>query len=389
MLPAALDKIDETLLQRVCDEAWSESHHLDFKAMPHAATADGRTELRKDVCALANADGGDLVIGISESHGKASAIKPVETSNIDQEIRRLVGCLDTEIEPRIQGVRAKGVPISTGGYVVVLRIPRSFSGPHRIGQATAHRFVVRNNTQTSDMTYDQVRSAFLNSSTLIEKASSFVTQRTAEVAAGQTRMGMPPGSVFGCMHLVPFQGLSGRVSVDIAATKLQHTVMQLPEAMNWMRRPNLHGILLCPYDGTEYVDRYIQVHRNGVVEFVWSVHWDSPKGMRLLVAEGFSKGLRDCLGTYAAAASSWEVGGPVLLAASIHCAAQTHLFYREKSLAPQVSDLARMDLGQTLIDDISLSVDLDATTRPLLDVLFQAYGAPQCVFFDSDGKWRG
>lgn len=388
MLPATLDQITETLLQRVCDETWSESHHLDFKAIPYEATPEGRAELRKDVCALANADGGDLVIGISERSGKASTIVPIMAANIDQEIRRLVGCLDTDIEPRIQGVRPKSVPIASGGHVVVLRIPRSFSGPHRIGQATAHRFVVRNNTQTSDMTYDQVRSAFLNSSTLFEKASSFVAQRTAEVAAGRTHMGMEP-STFACVHLVPFQGLSGRVSVDIAATRQQHTVMQLADAMNWTRRPNLQGIVLFPYEENGRVDKYIQVYRNGAVEYAWNVHWDSPRGISGVIAERFAKGVRECVAAYVTAAATWEIGGPVLLAASLQLAEKTQLFGRENRVCPIVSTLAHMDLGETLIDDISLSVDLDATTRPLLDVLFQAYGAPQCMFFDSDGKWKG
>jgi len=43
-----------------------------------ARTADrDKAEFLKDVCAFANADGGDLIYGIDEEDGKASALTPI------------------------------------------------------------------------------------------------------------------------------------------------------------------------------------------------------------------------------------------------------------------------------------------------------------------------
>jgi Putative DNA-binding domain len=76
MLADRLEQIDENLLNQVCLEQWDESATLEFKAMlPQSAPDDkSKQEFLKDVAALANAGGGDVVYGISEVNGKANAL---------------------------------------------------------------------------------------------------------------------------------------------------------------------------------------------------------------------------------------------------------------------------------------------------------------------------
>lgn len=80
MLADQLDKIDENLLNQVCSEQWDESPTLEFKAMPPQPAPDDKPkqEFLKDVAALANAGGGDIVYGISEISGKANALMPIQ-----------------------------------------------------------------------------------------------------------------------------------------------------------------------------------------------------------------------------------------------------------------------------------------------------------------------
>ncbi len=80
MLADKLDQIDEILLNQVCSEKWDESSTLEFKAiLPKPAPPDDKPkqEFLKDVAALANAAGGDIVYGVSEINGKANAIVPI------------------------------------------------------------------------------------------------------------------------------------------------------------------------------------------------------------------------------------------------------------------------------------------------------------------------
>jgi len=53
MILSELDKIDAGLLKRLCDERCPESHTLDFKRLPPGKDARGKSELLKDVCAMA------------------------------------------------------------------------------------------------------------------------------------------------------------------------------------------------------------------------------------------------------------------------------------------------------------------------------------------------
>ena len=61
MLAAGLADIDEALLQRAVAENWPEGSTLAFKLDPPT----DKHELTKDVTALANDVGGDLMFGIA------------------------------------------------------------------------------------------------------------------------------------------------------------------------------------------------------------------------------------------------------------------------------------------------------------------------------------
>src|SRR6266403_6171171 len=109
MLADKLDQIDEILLNQVCSEKWDESSTLEFKAiLPKPAPPDDKPkqEFLKDVAALANAGGGDIVYGISEVNGKANALLRIqEAANpVDATRRRLGQWLESGIEPRIGGL---------------------------------------------------------------------------------------------------------------------------------------------------------------------------------------------------------------------------------------------------------------------------------------------
>lgn len=118
------------------------------------------------MCALANADGRDLVFGISDESGCANAVLAVTGSTADATKRRLQQILESKVERRIHGIQFHACPIALGGFVLVLRIPGSYERPHRFGLVTKHRFPIRNDTSTTDTTYEQLRNTFGRESTL-------------------------------------------------------------------------------------------------------------------------------------------------------------------------------------------------------------------------------
>ena len=177
VLPLTLSQLTEEVFVQVCEERWSETQTLEFKAVLPKGDEDARQEFRKDVCALANADGGDLVSGIGNVNGCANAVLAINGAGVDATKRRLQQILESKVEPRIQSIQFHACPIAAGGFVLVLRIPSSDEGPHRFGPVTEHRFPIRNDSSTTDMTYEQLRNTFGRESTLLEKAAQGESHR--------------------------------------------------------------------------------------------------------------------------------------------------------------------------------------------------------------------
>ena len=71
MLPIELLCIDEALLLSACSGQWLESQTLEVKQSLPGTDDKSRNEFLKDVCALANSSGGDILYGIREKSGRA------------------------------------------------------------------------------------------------------------------------------------------------------------------------------------------------------------------------------------------------------------------------------------------------------------------------------
>lgn len=189
MVPQRLELIDRAEVDRLCSDAVAENQTLDFKR--ELPRKDAKSDLLKDVCAFANADGGDLVYGIADAAGIAKAVSPITGETPDHAMRRLGQVLDA-IEPRVRGMQMQPVDMGEGGYCLILRVPASFDAPHRYYSEGGSRsdvfcrFVVRNGTRTMDLTYEQLRTAFDRTATLTDRAARFIEERMDVIRARKT-----------------------------------------------------------------------------------------------------------------------------------------------------------------------------------------------------------
>jgi hypothetical protein len=117
-----LDLKTKADLQRLVDEGIEESITLDYKASP-ALTRDGKgpDELCKDVSALANSTGGQLIYGIEEDKTTAKPSR-IDDGVADPKITRewIEQVLNSKVQPRMDGLRIERVDMQTGklGYVI-------------------------------------------------------------------------------------------------------------------------------------------------------------------------------------------------------------------------------------------------------------------------------
>jgi hypothetical protein len=136
------------------EEKLPESLTLEYKASPALSrTNNGLKELVKDVTALANSAGGQIIYGIPEENGVPQPLdNGVDRAQISPEWIDQV--ISTNASPRIQNFRVTPISLSEGGSRVayVLTIPQATSfAPHQ--NTIDHKYYRRSELRSIPM-YD-------------------------------------------------------------------------------------------------------------------------------------------------------------------------------------------------------------------------------------------
>lgn len=388
MLLEDVAELNAQYLQRLCGDGCPESQTLDFKRELPGNSDKEKHEFLKDVCSLANADGGDLVYGIQELDGVAESLVPVTSEAADVVKRRLTQVLDAGLEPRVSGIAFHHIEAGDG-YALLVRVPASYDGPHCVRSNTNRRFVMRNGTGTTDMTYEQIRSAFDRTATLAERARRFIAARLDLVAQRGTPTPMMPGPVL-ALHLVPLAGVGERRSVDLREIYAQSfTGFADPDWGGASRHFNFDGLAIHPgrtAGGTYYT--YAHVFRTGAIEAVRlggttrpleeggperSIVWS------LDMSKFFHSSATNCV----TAAKRWGYGGPALLGVAILNVQGFELGIGGSSypFSGVTADRPHLVPPEAWIDNLA-TVSVDDALRALLDVLWQAFGRERCPDFD-------
>ncbi len=394
MLQEDLQKINENFLLAVCGEKWPESQTLDFKRTLPDTQDKSRHELLKDVCAFANAGGGDLVFGISEKNGKADQIHaiPVSTHPVDDTKRRLGQILDSGLEPRVDGVIMHSVPLKSGDYVLIIRVPASFRRPHRYKVSDPHtRWAVRADTHIVDMTYDQIRDAFDRTATLTDRARGFLDERLAAVISGTTGRKMRAGPRC-VVHLIPLASVARTVSIDVQQLYRSYEEFKFFDWTSASPTFTLDGVVINPAGDAEDV-AYTLIFRFGVMEAarfggsLFTEDEDMKKAIPSYVVSGF---IRDALIKFITAATKrWQIAGPAIAAAALLDIGDSRFFYQPPRYFTQSSrsDRENLILPDVWIDQLSAVDNPDKVVQPLLDTLWQSFNLERCMFYDAQGRW--
>lgn len=400
MLPKPPRELTEAILGEACRQRWPESQTLDFKRELPAVDARGRNEFLKDVCALANADGGDLVYGIAERDGAANEPAPIVGENLDAVRRRLTQIAEAGLEPRVSGISMGEVAFADGGFVLIVRVPASFDAPHRYRQEAHTRFVVRNGTVTSDMTYDQIRTAFDRSASLAERAREFRLKRCEAIDGGGGWRPLAPGPI-AAVHLVPLAALSGHTSVDVAALHDGEYMTFAQTRPSWgdmtSRTLNLDGLVVHPAQqpGVQVL-AFSQVFRTGCLESVRNVRHRVPPPERLGLGDAeiipstvLAAFVRSMVQAFVRGAVLNGFLGPAVLGVSLLRVDNVRLGLGDRYpqyIAP-TADRRNLLVPETWIGALDGFTDVDPVVRPILDILWQCFDEPRCLEYDANGRW--
>jgi hypothetical protein len=181
-LDKPLASITESDLAELISNGVREDRGLDYKRELAVDAPADRQEFVKDVTALANTIGGHLIYGMDEQDGVAARLVPLSQPDLDSEILRLDSCLRDNAAPRVPDVKFHPVAVN-GGQVLVVRVPKSWAGPHMLKQGHS-KFCGRASNGVYAMDVDEIRQAFLAADSLHEKVRKFRDVRLRTIKEG-------------------------------------------------------------------------------------------------------------------------------------------------------------------------------------------------------------
>jgi hypothetical protein len=384
------DDISEADLTALINAGIPEGILIDYKRETYGNSDHDVKEFLKDVSSFANTAGGHLVIGMDETGGVASAITPITGLDADQESLRLENLTRDGIEPRIHGVRMRAIPIAVGGFVIVVRVPRSWNPPHRTIARKSNRFYVRNSAGTHEASVEELRVLFNVSATVNERIRAFRQERLAKITAGEgpVRLSQDRGRIL--LHMVPFSAFSALSQIDLAQTTQLQGSLRPMGSVGFTPRFNFDGFINIA--GGNPCHGYTQLFRNGIIEAVLAGMVVDRDGRAIIPSLSLEQYILDAIPFYLTALRSLEISTPVAVMVTIEgvhgafLGVSNHQFYFDQ---PAPISQSVLELPEVVIDDYGTPDDYQRTLRPAFDALWNAGGFPASRHFNADGVWIG
>ena len=264
MLPARLDSIDESHLKALVTNGVRESRSLEFKAQLDWGTDSERREFLADISALANGGGGDLILGIKEDKGAASAVMGLDAFDPDNDKLKMENIIRDGIAPRIIGIRLRPVDLNSGRRVVIVRVPNSLNRPHMVVLKNWSRFYSRNSAGKYQLDVHELRSAFVASEGIAERIRQFRIERIDAILQGNTPEPLV-GKSYVCIHMIPISAFDPLFSFDIARVREQGETPPPIGRHSWGPRVNFEGLLSLAPASTGGIVAYVQLFLNGII----------------------------------------------------------------------------------------------------------------------------
>jgi hypothetical protein len=367
-------------------ERCAEGITIEFKEELPGAGDSAKRDFIADVTAMANTAGGYIVYGIREEAGCAVGITGVAADDLDKVVVRLQAILDTGTDPKISGVHFRVIVVESSKQVLVVRVPRSWNGPHMLSHQGITRFYGRRVGGNFLLDTAQLQTAFQAAAMARDAAVRFRATRVLSVASGATIVVMDerPKVV---LHIAPLVTVGGPATLDIEAVVRADGLRPMDTELR-NPRYNLDGVALVGQGHeSKTAHSYVQVFRDWCIEAV-SSSLVTPHDDQLWLSSGDVEGqLIDKSTTYLEFLASAGIGGPYAVMISILGARG----YQIRPASTRRYDSYRLPLpsDEVLLPDVlveSTPSDMAVLLHPTFDVLWNAAGWERCMNYRQDGS---
>jgi hypothetical protein len=375
-----LDQIVEGHLRGLIEERTPEGRSLDYKSLLSLKSDGDKREFAADVSAFANSDGGDLVFGVSEAEGLPISLEGLEGFIEDDTKLAMDDILKSTISPRLVGVTYRSINQTAGRPIFIVRVPRSWNGPHMVSYGGNQRFYSRDTARRYQMDVHQLRSAFLGNEQAANRVRDFRLDRCRQIASGLTPVRMTSRSCF-AMHVVPLREWDGFEYAKVVSSQ-RVFFRPIPASIasgGWSPGINFEGAILAPGAWkNDETPTYLQVFRDGAVEAVCCGSISEGKIFPI-----FQLLVRDSIGNTRTVMSEIGISHPCVVFLSF-------LNVRGHSLATSTQNSKGIDRDHLFLEPRILespSTPADPILRDWYDRIWNAFGYLRSDRFDEAGNW--
>jgi hypothetical protein len=365
-----------------------ESKTLEFKKMTPEGK-DAEIKFLAGVSALANTAGGDFVIGVTATKdGLAEAVSGVTTANLDAEKLRLEQLLATCLEPRLPRVDIHTVACGGDRHVLVIRVPHSWIGPHRVTKD--NKFYGRNSAGKYPLDVSELRTAFGLADSAAERIRAFRTDRLAKIIAGESPVPIAGrGAVV--LHMVPLPSFADRQLFDVVGAVASGSHFPLPlDGMGGGNQVavNLDGVLNYVMHSGADKTSYGQLFRSGAIEGFSPMSRDA-EGNPYIVGAPFANMIVAAARQYLAVLASLEVAFPVYAMLSLCGIGGCSMKYDMGGGWQLAGPLHGTLIAVPEVAIESAQADVPALLQPIFNIVWNAFGFARCDMYSNAGGWKG
>lgn len=387
-LSKPVDEIDVADLQGLLENQVPEQKIVEYKSELPVESDEGKKEFLADVSSLANTSGGHIFYGIKENEGLPVGLTGLEAINHDVIILRLENLLRDCVEPRIQGISMRFVPLQSNAAVLVIKVPESWVKPHAVKFKTLWRFYARNSAGKYALDVQELRSAFLASTALAEQIHRFRFERLERIRSNETPVSLRGRSSI-VLHVIPYSALSTNASLDLAAVGGQVYNLRLIDAPISNHRYNLDGFVAFDELTDAQSGAYLQIFRTGIFESVSTRIFSEAEGRGTIPSTVFRQELQQSVVAYLSVHRTLSINPPFALLVTIMgvqdfslAVSHGHNNWLERT---HRIDRDILFLPEVLVEDYEQDVPI--MLRPMLDALWNAAGWPKCLEYgDSSAR---
>lgn len=364
---------------------------VDYKKSIYGGTDADVKEFLKDLSSFANTAGGHLFIGVEENEGVPTKPCPLSI-NPDEQLQRLENLARDGIEPRIVGLRIRAIPMTGGGYVFILRIPKSFNPPHRVSARNANRIYGRNSAGAYEYSIEELRVVFTSAATALDRVRAFRFERLARIDSGDGIVPLATNSSRLVLHLVPVSSFGVSGPIDLQRTRALEHLLRPMNAMGYTPQINFDGFANLYLDESRKCWSYTQVFRTGAIEAVITpiVRTGYATKIPLIPGKLFGDYIFEVLAGYLNALQQLDVPTPIVAMLSLQGIHGARLGVGNIYTVEDRSPINRtaLELPEIMIEQYGTFQDYQRAVRPAFDALWNAGGFERSTFFDEAGLWH-